>query len=115
MVSYDDFSKLDIRVGKIHSVEVVPDADRLLKLVVDVGDGVDEDGNIVFRQILSAIRLYFTDPQELVGKQYPFLVNLEPRMIRGLESQGMILACSHGETLALLAPTNDIPAGTKIK
>ena len=115
MITYDDFAKVEIRIGEIHGVEVVEGADKLLKLTVNVGDGVDADGNIVFRQILSGIRTYFEDPQVLVGKKFPFVVNLEPRVIRGFESQGMILAASHEDTLALLAPSTDIPPGTKIK
>jgi len=115
MISYDDFAKLEIRIGEIHSVEVVEGADKLLKLSVDVGEGVDVEGNQIRRQILSGIRTYFDDPQVLVGKKFPFLVNLEPRVIRGFESQGMILAASHEDTLALLVPTQDVPAGTKIK
>jgi methionyl-tRNA synthetase len=114
MINYDDFSKIEIRIGEVLSVEVVEDADKLLRCMVDVGD-IDAEGNKVPRQILSGIREYFEDPQVLVGKKFPYITNLEPRTIRGFESQGMILAASHEGTLALLAPTNDIPAGTKIK
>lgn len=115
MISYDDFAKVEIRIGEIHSVEAVEGADKLLKFQVNVGDGVDTEGNTIYRQILSGIRTYFEDPQVLVGKKFPFIVNLEPRVIRGFESQGMILAASHEETLALLEPSNDIPPGTKLK
>jgi len=114
MINYDDFSKVEIRIGEVLSVELIEGADKLLKCMVDVGD-VDAEGNKVPRQILSGIREYFEDPQVLVGKKFPYITNLEPRTIRGFESQGMILAASHEGTLALLAPTNDIPAGTKIK
>jgi methionyl-tRNA synthetase len=115
MITYDDFIKVEIRIGQILSVEVVEGTDKLLKLAVDVGDGVDEEGEPLLRQILSGIRTYFEDPQVLVGKKYPFVTNLEPRVIRGLESHGMILATSHDDTLALLEPTEDIPVGTKVK
>lgn len=107
-ISYDDFAKLDIRIGVITSVDVVEDADKLLRLSVDVGEDTP-------RQIISGIREYFDDPQELVGKQCPFITNLEPRVIRGYESQGMILAASSDDTFALLIPHNALPAGTKIK
>lgn len=107
-ISYDDFAKLQIGIGTILSVEVVPDADKLLKLMVEVGEEKP-------RQILSGIREYFSDPAELVGKQFPFLLNLAPRVIRGFESQGMILAASHEGDLALLAPTVAVPSGTKVK
>lgn len=114
MINYEEFTKVEIRIGEILSVEVVEGADKLLRCMVDVGD-VDDEGNKVPRQILSGIREYFEDPQVLVGKKFPYVVNLEPRTIRGLESQGMILAASHEGTLALLEPTADVPAGTKIR
>jgi methionyl-tRNA synthetase len=114
MINYDDFAKLDIRIGEVLSVELIDGADKLLKCQVSVGD-VDAEGNMVPRQILSGIREYLEDPQSLVGKKFPYLVNLEPRVIRGFESQGMIIAASHEGVLALLAPTNDVPAGTRVK
>ncbi len=107
-ISFDDFAKLHIGLGTILSVDIVPEADKLLRLMVEVGEETP-------RQILSGIREYFEDPQSLVGKQFPFVLNLAPRTIRGLESQGMILAASHEDTLALLAPTAVMPAGTKIR
>lgn len=108
MITYDEFAKLEIRIGEIKVVEIVEDADKLLKLTVDFGEETP-------RQIISGIRTYFDDPQWLVGKKCPFLTNLEPRMIRGFESQGMILAASHAETLGLLFPHHDLPVGTRIK
>lgn len=114
MITYDDFAKVEIKIGLVESVEIVEGADKLLKCMVDVGD-VDAEGNKVLRQILSGIREYLDDPQSLVGKKFPYVVNLAPRTIRGLESHGMILAASHEDTLALLTPTNDVPPGTKIR
>ncbi len=107
LISYHDFSRLDIRLGTIESVTVVPEADKLLCLQVNCGEGSP-------RQIVSAIREFFADPQELVGKQCPFLVNLEPRKIRGLESQGMILAADIPGTFALLEPHPALPPGTPV-
>ena len=114
MISYEDFAKLEIKIGTILSVEVVEDADKLLRLSVDVGEK-DDEGNAKPRQIISGIRTYFEDPQILVGKQCPFLTNLEPRVIRGFESQGMILAASAEESFALLHPHAPMIAGAKIK
>lgn len=114
LISYDDFAKLDIAIGTIAAVEVVEGADKLLKLAVEVGEEKP-------RQIISGIREYFEDPQELVGKQCPFIVNLEPRTIRGYESQGMILAATclpAGRAeggFALLHPHRALPAGARIK
>jgi len=107
-ISYEDFAKLEIRIGEIKSVEVVEDADKLLRLMVDVGETEP-------RQIISGIREYFEDPQSLVGQQCPFLTNLEPRTIRGFESQGMILAASKDDVFALLSPSNEMPPGTLLK
>ena len=107
-ISYDDFAKLEIKIGTILSVEVVPEADKLLKLSVDVGEETP-------RQIISGIRTYFEDPQVLVGRQCPFLTNLAPRTIRGFESQGMILAASNEDAFALLHPHLQLSAGSKVK
>ncbi len=106
-VSYDDFSKLDITIGTIVSVEVVEGADKLLKLAVEIGEAQP-------RQIISGIHEYFEDIQFLVGKQCPFITNLQPRVIRGLESQGMILAAEHDGIFSLLIPHNELPSGTHV-
>lgn len=113
MIPYDDFAKVEMRIGEIKSVEPVEGADKLLRCMVDVGDK-DEEGNPVHRQILSGIREYVEDPQSLVGKRFPYVVNIPPRTIRGHESHGMILAAKHEGTLAFLAPTADVPPGTRL-
>lgn len=107
MASYEDFTKLEIRIGKILSVEVVEDADKLLKLSVDLGE--EEP-----RTIVSGIRTFFDDPETLVGKSCPFVTNLEYRTIRGIESQGMILAAHNDDGFALLHPSVELTPGTKV-
>jgi methionyl-tRNA synthetase len=107
-ISYDDFAKVEISLGTILHVEAVPDADKLLRLEVDFGEGSP-------RQILSGIREYFEDPQALLGKQCPFITNLAPRTIRGLESNGMILAANTDDGFALFHPSVTLAAGTKLK
>lgn len=107
-ISYDDFAKLEIKIGTITAVSVVEGADKLLKLIVDIGEEKP-------RQIVSGIREFIPDIQVLVGAQCPFLVNLEPRTIRGLESQGMILAPSNEEAFALLHPSRPLNSGSKVK
>ncbi len=106
-INYDDFAKLEIRIGTILAVEIVPEADRLLKLSVDVGEESP-------RQIVSGIREYFEDIDILEGKQCPFVVNMEPRTIRGLESQGMIMAAGTDDVFSLLNPSEKLAAGTKV-
>lgn len=107
-ISFDDFKKLDIRIGTIQSAEPIPDTNRLLKLVVDLG----EENT---RQIVSGIAEFFPNVEELVGKQVAFAANLEPRTIRGHESNGMILAISKEDnTLSLLVPDHDVAPGSAV-
>ena len=107
-ISYDDFAKVEIRVGTVVAAEPVPETDKLLKCTVDFGEfGV--------RTIVSGIA-QFRKPEEIIGKQLPYIVNLASRMLRGVESQGMLLAASPGgDGLALLLPDTAVPNGTKLK
>lgn len=107
MISIDDFKKVEITLGKILSAEKLEKSEKLLKLSVDFAEAAP-------RQVISGIAKQFPDPVELVGKTFPFITNLEPRAIMGLESQAMILAASSEAGLALLSPTIDTPAGTKL-
>jgi methionyl-tRNA synthetase len=86
MISIEDFKKIEVKIGEVTAAEKVEGADKLLKLIVDFGEGTP-------RQVVSGIALHIA-PEQLVGKKFPFAVNLEPRTIRGLESQAMILAAS---------------------
>jgi methionyl-tRNA synthetase len=109
MITIDDFTKVEMHIGTIRSAERVPNTDKLLKLSVDFGERAP-------RQVISGIAEYFEDPEELVGVSCPFVTNLEPRTIRGLESQAMIVAAHTSEgAFSLLKPTNpDITPGTKL-
>ena len=105
-ISFDDFSKLQFQVGEILSCEAVPKADKLLCSQVKVGSQV--------RQIVSGIRSSYT-PEEMVGKKVMVLVNLEPRKIRGLVSEGMLLCAEDADgNLSLMAPEKPMPAGAEI-
>ncbi len=109
MINIEDFKKVEIVVGKILGAEKIPDTDKLLKLVVDLGEEKP-------RQIVSGISLYFPDCSLLVGKKCMFVANLEPRMIRGYESQGMILAVSTEDgKFSLFEPNGTIPVGVKAR
>lgn len=105
MINYSDFEKLRIRIGLIVAVERVEGTDKLLKLQVDFGDEK--------RQIVSGIAEFYA-PEKLVGKQFPFVTNLEPRTIRGVESQGMILAISSGDKVVLLKPQKKVLPGSHV-
>lgn len=109
-ISYDDFAKVEIRAGKILSAEKIPDTDKLLKLMVDVGEmapnEAEKKSEPKLRQIVSGISMFFPDPAVLVGKTCMFVTNLESRMIRGFESQGMIFAVStEAGAFSLLEPS----------
>lgn len=106
-ITIDDFQKVEIKVGTVVSVDVVEGADKLYILKVDLGEEKH-------RQILSGIREY-KQPEDLLGKQFPFVTNLAPRMLRGYESQGMILAGSDEGGLALLNPTQTLVNGTRLR
>jgi methionyl-tRNA synthetase len=106
-IQYDDFAKLDIRIGTVVTAEMVPDADKLIKCTVDFGE-------LGQRTIVSGIALW-KKPEELVGKQLPYIVNLAPRVLRGVESQGMLLAASDEAGVALLQAERQLPSGTTLK
>lgn len=103
-ITIDDFSKIDIRIGTILATERVPETDKLIKCTVDVGEGEP-------RTIVSGIA-HLRDFEALVGKQVPYIVNLAPRTIKGVESNGMLLAVGEGENFALLHPDNNVEPGT---
>jgi methionyl-tRNA synthetase len=107
-ITIDDFAKVELRVGQIKSAERIQGADKLLKLLVDIGDEV--------RQVLAGIALGYT-PEELVGRKVVVVVNLAPRKMRGLESNGMLLAASAGADgkPVLCTFAEDIPVGSKVK
>ena len=105
-IDYEDFKKVEIKIGEVLEVEQIEGSEKLLKLKVVFGD--DE------RQILSGIKNYFEDAQTLVGKKLPFVTNLEPRKMMGLESQGMILAVNDDENFSLLEVDSKIKSGTQV-
>lgn len=106
-ISFDDFKRAEIQMGTVVSAEPVPDTDKLLRLEVDFGEETP-------RQILSGIAEYVA-PQDLIGRQFPFITNLEPRVIRGHVSNGMMLAVGEGDTFALLSPTRPVNPGSHIR
>ena len=106
LIEYSDFQKLDIRVGTIVAAEKHPNADKLLRLEIDLGEEKP-------RQIVSGIAAYF-DPQNLVGTQVTVVANLAPRMLRGLESRGMILTANSGSGLELLTVNATVPSGSLV-
>lgn len=113
-ITYEEFKKLDIRVGTIKEVKEVPDTDKLLCFQLDFGE-VDEEGNKKLRQIVSGLHEYYPDYEKLVGKQLLYIINLEPRKIKGFESNGMLLAVDGQEGRPIfLIPETESPAGARV-
>lgn len=109
MILYEDFKKVEIKIGKIIGAEKIPDTDKLLLLKVDFAEESS-------RQIVSGIALHFPDPLSLIGVKCAFAANLEPRIIRGYESQGMILAVSGGDSpFSLLKTDESVKEGNTVK
>ncbi len=105
-VSYDHFAQLDLRVAQIVEAREHPNANKLLLLKIRVGD--------VEKQIVAGIRGHY-EPANLVGRRIVVVNNLEPAMIRGEESNGMLLAASDGTSVVLVQPEREIAAGSRVK
>ena len=108
-IEIDDFAKVDLRVGQVVSAERVPKADKLLLMKIDIGEEQP-------RQVLAGIAQYY-EPEKLTGRKVVVVANLKPRKLRGLESQGMVVAASYGaEGRPVLATfTEDVPNGARLK
>lgn len=106
MITIDQFRSVELRVGTVRSAEPHPNADRLLVLRVDVGG---EE-----RQLVAGIRAHY-DPAGLVGRQVVVVANLAPAMLRGVESQGMVLAASDGDRVVLLRPDDAVAPGSTVR
>jgi methionine--tRNA ligase beta chain len=106
MISFDDFMKLDIRIGTVRTAEKVQGTDKLIRLEIDLGDET--------RQVVAGMAHTYA-PQEFIGRQVPILVNLEPRKLRGIESQGMILAADVDGKPVMLIPDGVVPAGSAVR
>jgi methionine--tRNA ligase beta chain len=106
VVTFKDFQKLDIRIGKILGCEKIPGAKKLLKVSLDIGTET--------RETVAGMAEFFS-PEELVGKSVVVLVNLEPKKLMGVESQGMILAADLDGKPFLLTVESEVPSGTKVR
>lgn len=114
MINIDDFAKVELRVGTILEAEAIPGSEKLIKFQIDVGEEKP-------RQILSGIKKWYK-PKDLIGKQIIVVANLEPRMMMGLESQGMICAVGEDPSTSLraskpilLKPFKKVSNGTKVR
>jgi methionyl-tRNA synthetase len=108
MINFEDFLKVEIKIGEIKEVAILEKSDKLIVEKVDFGEGE-------LRTVVSGIKNYFEDVQDLVGLKCAFVTNLEPRSIMGIESQAMIMAASTDDDIfSPLVVSSDIPVGTKI-
>ncbi len=122
MVNFEDFQKLDLRIAKILKAERVGGSEKLLKLEIDLGKdpstGSGQDPSTgsgqAKRQLIAGIAKFY-QPGELKGKEIVVVVNLEPRILMGLESQGMLLAADDNGRPVILIPDKEIPPGTKVR
>jgi tRNA-binding protein len=105
MINFEDFEKVDLRIGKIISAERVAGSEKLMKLEVEFGEEK--------RQVVAGIGKTYA-PEDLIGKTAVFVINLEPRIMMGIESQAMILAVKDSENLSILVPEKNIASGSKI-
>lgn len=106
MITLDDFKKLEIKIAEIETIAPHPNADKLYVLGIKVGE--------IRKTLIAGIRLHYGEA-ELKGKKIVIIDNLEPAVIRGVESQGMLLAASDGEKLTLVVPERPISDGAKVK
>lgn len=106
-LSFEEFSKMDLRVGKITKAESVPQSRNLIKLIIDVGGGE-------LRQAMAGIAQYYS-LKELEEKQVAVIANLQPRRIFGVESNVMILAAEDEKTVSMLLPDRPVNVGSKIR
>ena len=105
-IKFPDFEKVEIKMGKVIECEKVENTDKLLKLTLDIGGET--------RTILTGMAEFF-EPDHFVGKTIPILANLEPRTIRGIESQGMVLAAESDGRPVLLLPEDDVLPGSEVR
>ncbi len=107
-ISIQDFAEIDLRVAEIKAAEEHPDADKLLVLKIDIGDGGEE------RQLVAGIKECYS-PEQLIGKKIIVVSNLAPAVIRGVESQGMLLAARDDKDIAVITTERDIKPGSKVQ
>lgn len=105
MVSFKEFQNLDLRVGKVLSADAVPGADKLYKLSVDIGDRTVT--------LVAGLRPYYK-PEEMKGKKIIVVANLDPVTLKGVKSEGMLLAAQDGNVVSLLTMDKDVKPGSKI-
>jgi methionyl-tRNA synthetase len=105
-ISIQSFSEIDLRVAEIKAVEEHPDADKLLVLKIDTGDGE--------KQLVTGIKNHYS-AEELVGKKIIIVNNLAPAVLRGVESQGMLLAARDGDKVVLLTTEKDVEPGSRVQ
>jgi len=107
IVSFAEFQKMDLRIGKIAKAEAVPQSKNLIKLIIEIGDGE-------VRQAVAGIAQWYS-PKELEGKHVAVIVNLQPKRMFGLDSNVMILAAEDDKTVSVLLPDRQVKVGSKIR
>jgi methionyl-tRNA synthetase len=106
MISFEEFQKIELKVAKIIEAEKIEKSEKLLKLIVDLGNEK--------RQLVAGIAKYYK-LEDLIGKEIVIVANLEPKKLMGIESQGMLLAANVDGKPVILIPEKEVPPGTKVK
>jgi len=106
-LTYDDFKKMDLRVGVVRAIEDHPNANKLFVMKVDIGGGEE-------RQLVAGLRPYYPDKAKLLGKRIIVVANLAPAVLRGIESRGMLLAAQDADRVIILTTDDEIRPGAKI-
>lgn len=112
MITIDDFAKIELKVGTVLEAEEIEESEKLIKLKIDLGPAPDGAGQDI-RQILAGIKKWYK-AKRLIGKQVVVVANLEPRIMMGFESAGMLLAADFNKPI-LLKPFQKVPPGTKVR
>lgn len=114
MVTIDDFLKVELKVGTVLEAEDIEGSEKLIKLKVDIGEDPSASSGRDIRQILAGIKQFYA-PEDLVGKQIVVIANLEPRIMMGSESNGMLLAADTEDGPIFLTTVKKVPNGSKIR
>jgi len=104
-ITMEEFKRIDLRVAEVLEAKRVPGTDKLLELRIKIGEGT--------RTLVAGIADGYT-PEQLVGRKIVVVANLQPRRLRGVESQGMLLAANDGDRAVLLAPDREVPSGARV-
>jgi methionine--tRNA ligase beta chain len=113
-IKFEDFQKIDLRIGKVLEAERIEKSEKLLKLIVDLGNDPSTNSGQRIRQLVAGIGKFY-QPEDLLGKEIVVVANLEPKKLMGIESQGMLLTGDFDGKPVILVPEKEVPPGTIVR